>query len=327
MSLSRNIGDRRSEAQALDSLGAVAIQQHEFAEATSYHQQALGMRRTIGDRAGEGISLGNLARVTLEAGDYGRAQKHLTDSLAIYQATGDRWNEIIAWNDLANLYILLGDLPTAQSCLQQGLALGREIGAVVLEAWVLSNLGLVARDRGELETAAEVLTEGLSLAHAHGDRYLGSYFFSYLATVSLITGRLEQAIEQANTALAEREESQRLLTADDLPTLAAAHMALGHLDKAADYARQALTILDECGGVGPEFALRDHFVCYQVLSAAGQEEEAHTALQSAYYLLMARAEKITDPALRQSFLARVQVNREIVEEYAKRVTSPKGADI
>ena len=68
-------------------------------------------------------------------------------------------------------------------------------------------------------------------------------------------------------------------------------------------------------GEGPEFPQRDYFLCYQVLAAAGQAERARAALQSAYDLFMMRADKITDPVLRQSFLERVPINREIVQEY------------
>ena len=35
----------------------------------------------------------------------------------------------------------------------------------------------------------------------------------------------------------------------------------------------------------------------------------------AYNLVMTRAEKITDPYLRQSFLERVVINREVIEAY------------
>jgi hypothetical protein len=56
-------------------------------------------------------------------------------------------------------------------------------------------------------------------------------------------------------------------------------------------------------------------LCYRVLAAAGQGECARAALQSAYELVMARADKITDPDLRQSFLERGGDNRQIVQEY------------
>jgi tetratricopeptide (TPR) repeat protein len=312
--LSLRSGNRRGEAQTLNHLGVTAFYQRDFASALVYHQKALEIRRAIGDRVGEGMSLMNLGQINCDAGDYGQAQEHLSKALAIHQATSNRWEEINVWNDLGTLYLLLGDLPTAQACLQQGLELSREIGDVMGQAYIFSNLGLVARDRGDLATAEKMLSEGLSLAQAQEDQYLTPYFFSYLASVSLLAGRFEQAVERANTALAQRQESQPLLITADLATLAAAHLARGTREEALGYASQALTILDECSGQGPEFPPRDYFLCYQVLSAAGQELEARAALGAAYKLVMARAEKITDAVLRQSFLEKVRVNREIVQE-------------
>jgi tetratricopeptide (TPR) repeat protein len=134
--------------------------------------------------------------------------------------------------------------------------------------------------------------------------------------VSLRAGRLGQAVERAEHALAMRQElGLRLRTADDLATLAATHLVAGNMAQALDYAQQALVILEECGGEGPEFPQRDYFIGYQVLAAAGQEEAAWAALQSAHDLVATRAGKIADPALRRSFLERVPINREIIHEY------------
>ena len=127
---------------------------------------------------------------------------------------------------------------------------------------------------------------------------------------------LEKAVEQAEAALRLHQElGLRLNTTDDLATLAAIHLAAGRVSQASHHAEQALAILQECGGEGPEFPQRDYFICYQVLTAAGQAEAARTALQSAYDLIMTRAGKIANPTLRQSFLERIQVNREVVQAY------------
>jgi tetratricopeptide (TPR) repeat protein len=149
-----------------------------------------------------------------------------------------------------------------------------------------------------------------------------SFFLSYLGTVSLQAGRFEQALEQAGTALTLRQElDMRLNTTDDLTTLAATHLAAGDMVEALAYAEQALTILKECKGEGPEFPQRDYFICHQVLATAGQTERAQAALQSAYDLVITQAQKITDPTLRQSFLENVAINREIVATYGTVIPS------
>lgn len=318
LALSHRSGDRRREAEAYNYLGVTAFYQRNFGDAQRYHQQALSIRQSIGDRAGEGTSLTNLAQVARDAGDYGQAQQYLAAALMLVQATGNRWQEVNVWNDLGIIYQELGDLSTAQTRLERGLRLAQKIGDEAGQAMLYSNLGLVMRDQDDLMAAEQVLRDGLSLVQHEQNKYQRSFFFSYLSTVSLQARRLEQAIEHAQAALTLRQELEmRLNTADDLATLAQAHLLRGDLAQALEYARAALTILDESGGQGPEFPQRDYFIGYQVLAAAGEEAAAQATLQTAYHLVMARAGKITDPALRQSFLEQVTINREILAAYAR----------
>jgi tetratricopeptide (TPR) repeat protein len=171
-----------------------------------------------------------------------------------------------------------------------------------------------------LVTAEKLLTEGLTLAQAQAEKDLESSFFSYLSIISFKATRLSQALEQVQMALTLRKELElHLRIVDDLATLAAIHLRAGHPALALDYTHQALAILEQCKAEGPEFPQRDYFICYQVLAAAGQIELAYAALQAAYRLVIARAEKIVDPALRKSFLEQVAINREIVVEWEKQV--------
>jgi tetratricopeptide (TPR) repeat protein len=195
--------------------------------------------------------------------------------------------------------------------------LSQDIGDEAGQAYMLYNLGLVAQDQADPTTAEELLLKGLALTQKQEDKYMTSAFLSYLGVVNLGAGRVEQAIEKADAALGIRQQADwRLLTCDDLATLAAAYLALNDLPKALDYAQRALAILEECGGEGPEFPQRDYYICYQVLQAVGEMDGARNSLRSAYRLVMAGAEKIADPTLRQSFLENVPINRRILKEYA-----------
>jgi adenylate cyclase len=317
--LSRQSSNRRGEAETLNSLGVTAYYQRDFSKALTYHQQALAIRRAIGDRAGEGTSLFNLAVTIRDQGDYSQAEEYLLAALSIQQAVGNRWEEANIWNDLGVLYQELGGLAQAQQYLQNSLRLNEELGDESGRSYTLGNLGLVMRDLGDLETAEKLLSEGLAIAQKHADQYVASAMFSHLGIVSLLAGQYEPAIECANIALTMRRDLDlRVWTTADLATLALAHLSLNDTAAALDYAQQALEILDECQGEGPEFPHRDYFACYQLLSACGQTEAAYSALHSAYKRIMTRAENITDPALRQSFLENVPINWQIVQE-ARRV--------
>jgi tetratricopeptide (TPR) repeat protein len=200
--------------------------------------------------------------------------------------------------------------------LEQGLRLSREIGDEAGLAFVLCNLGLTQGELGQLAAAKATLQEGLRLAENQADKDLASSFYFYLSRVSLQAGNPQQAIEEAQAALALRQElNLSLRMVDDLATLASAHLTLGQLAEALEYARQTLTILKESDGEGPEFPQRAYFIGYQVLAASGQTQQARPALQAAYDVVMTRAANISDPVQRRSFLEQRAMNREIVAEY------------
>jgi adenylate cyclase len=316
LAMSQRSGNRAAEARALNSIGGTAYYQRNYAEAMGYYRRALDIWRAIGGREGEGVSLLSLAQMNVLVGDYEQAEKFFSMALAIQQAIGNRWEEVNIWNGLGVLYHELGDLAQAQQCGENGLQLSQEIGDEDGQATMLSSLGLIARDRGDLGLAEDLLTESLALAQTLDNKYLISILLSYLSTVHLLAGRFDNAVERANAALAMRRElGLELYTADDLATLAAAHLGLADAAIAVDYAQQSLHILDECGGEGPEFPHRDYFVCYQVFAAAGQTDAAHAALRSAHELVVARADRITDPSWRESFLTHVPANRAIIQEW------------
>ncbi|GIK41630.1 MAG: adenylyl cyclase [Chloroflexota bacterium] len=316
LALSRQTGNRSGEAQAYNDLGVVSLYQRHLAEALSHYHQALEIWETIGDRAGEGMSWHNLAQISRDLGDYDQAQRYLDAALGIFRAVDNRWEEVNVWNSLGILYQELGDLSKAETYLQQGLILARNIGDEAGQAYILVNLGLVVRDQGDLEKAQGLLTTGLTLARIQDDQYLVSSFLNYLSTINLQLGELKQTISQAEESLALRQElKMRFATPDNLAVLAAAYLATDDLTQAVNYAVQTQTILEECGGEGPEFPQQDYFIIYQIFTATGQTERALATLKSAYQLVMARAEKIADQTLRQSFLERVVINRAIITTY------------
>jgi tetratricopeptide (TPR) repeat protein len=313
LEFSRAHSNTEAEAHALSNLGIVADVQRDFVHAITYYDQSLALRQAIGDRAGEGDSLYNTAIVVRQAGDYHSAQQYLRAVLDIYQAVSNRWGGVNAWNESGILYHELGKYNEAQSCLQHALELSREIGDEAGEAYILANLGLVALDAGKPEEAEPALQAGLNLAQAQYDQWLSAIIFHYLSVNNLYLGNHRVTLNYARTALnLRRELDLRPNEADDLAVMAVAHLYATEYEYALDQAKHALAILDECQGEGPEFPQRDYFFCYQVFAANQDVASARHALQAAHQMVMNRAEKITDPALRHSFLENVPINREIV---------------
>lgn len=314
LALNRQLSNRKNEARALNALGVVEYFNRSYDSALAFFQQALDIRRAIGERAGVGGSMLSIAQTLGSMGDHGRAEPMLREAVGIYQQINDRWSEQLIWNELGILYAAVGSYEEAETCLNRGLSISREIGAEPVQAYILCNLGQVLRERYQLREAQRVLSSGLAIAKEQGDTHLQAIYLNDLALVSLAMRHFHRAIDQA-------EESMALFLEIDLPlpttashtTIAQAYLELENLTEARAHVQEALRILDECEGEGPDYPHRDYWHCYQVLRYAGEGAEADRALSEAHRLLLEQAAKISDAAMRRSYLEKIAVHRAIVE--------------
>jgi class 3 adenylate cyclase/tetratricopeptide (TPR) repeat protein len=313
LNISRQLAIRQREARDLLALGHLENFRRNFNHAVDYYQQALEIQQTIGDRAGVATSMLSLAQGIGYLGDHSRAEPLLQEALQIYQAINDRWSTNLVYNELGILYFMVGKLESAKAILLEGLRLSREIGGESNQAYLLCNLGQVLRDQGDLRAAEETLRTGLLLAQNQRDLNLEAIYNSDLAMVCLQAQQYGQAIERAWLSLEQfRSLDLPLSTIANLGTLAQVYWKTGKPDQARTCMLDTLRLLDECQGIGPDFPQRDYWVCSQVALALGEGELAQAALQSAYRLLSTQAERISDPAMRQSYLEQVAFNRAIM---------------
>jgi len=320
LALARQLENRPDEAKTLAALASIAENHRsDYAGALAYNRQALEIRQAIGDRAGEGSSLLALGQTSRRLGHYDQALSLFQQALSMQQALGNQWWQAIAWNEVGIVRMLVGQYPEAQVAMTAALAIVEEIGAAVGKAYIQVNLGQILRDTGDLTGADAALAAGLAFAVQRQDRQLEAICHSDLALVWLARGDYPQAMNEAQQAQTIYTEIGTPYTATaDFTTLALAALSLGRQEEAVGYADRALGLLTECQGDGPDFPHRDYWYCGQVLQAVGRTEEAEMARSAAQRMLREKAEKITDPLLRASFLENVAFNREIGGHVDKR---------
>lgn len=300
-------------ATALTRLGGVAFLRRDFTAARDIWQQALTIRRAIGDREDEGSSLLNIAQVYTSLGDYGAALPLLRQALAIQQAVGNRWWENAVWNALGIVALAVGDYAEARRCITQAealcLAVGDEAGAAIMTF----NLAQVARECGEHTAALAWLARSRQWAQENDDPEFEAQCLTELALTAQTAGRLEDAEQHANDAL-------RLYTAlemqaaqsTDLATLALVQLARGDRCQARATAQKLLEIINTSETHQIEYPQRDLYVAALVAGACAEPDAAATLLHRACELVQARAARISDAALRRSYLENVRVNREVI---------------
>ncbi|MBV7330101.1 tetratricopeptide repeat protein [Chloroflexi bacterium TSY] len=284
-------------------------------KARQCHLQALEIQRAIGYRVGEGASLMRVAQVRIREGDYDKAEKLLKDALRIQEAFNDQWQKAVVWSELGVLYLFIGEWAKTIESLQYCLDLFESLEAQIAKAYVLCNLGQVFREQGEVQRAKMTLQDGIKIARSQKDKNLEALYLSDLAQIEFDIQSYPEAIDYSRKALCLfRKMDLDVLTTSDLTLLSLAYLGMGKHIQAAQSARQALDILNKSNGEEQDYPQRDYFRCYKVFSTLNQSQQARSALQFAYGLLTKKAEKISDLAMRHSFLQNVSFNREILQE-------------
>jgi tetratricopeptide (TPR) repeat protein len=313
--LSQQAGLPAEEATGALALSAIYRAWGDYERAVAWMEQALQLSREIGDWQNEASALSDLGVIAHDRGDYLQADARYRQALEIYRRTGDRWNQALAMGNHGGLFIDLGDYETAGATLTEAAQIFIEIDDRRALSYQYCDLSLIAHAQGDQQTALAYSQQALELATAVGERPGQANALIKLGHAQAGLGRLVEASEAYRQSLAiERELGQLSPAMEALAGLARMALAQKELDQAKIYLQEILDYLEAHTLAGAWEPFRVYLTCYQVLQAA-QDSRARDILQIGYRLLLARADKIGDPAIRRRYLEEVAVHREIVEAY------------
>jgi tetratricopeptide (TPR) repeat protein len=170
LGLARESGDRKWEASARHSLGAVAVRQGEFANAAEHWEAALQVRREIGDRHGEARSLTVLAAVMPEIGRKAEALQTKRDALAIFREVGDRRAQAMLLNNIGVSLQQANLFEQAVEQFREALEIKRERGDLAGEGHPRCNLAQGYAALGRVKEAKAAFREALGAFAESGVR-------------------------------------------------------------------------------------------------------------------------------------------------------------
>jgi len=163
--------------------------------------------------------------------------------------------------------------------------------------------------QGSLDEARAFGLEGRAATRAQNDRRFQGCAEAYLSVTEYLAGNFARAESYAQDAMATWEPVP-LAHPFAVALLARTLVAQGRAAEALSHAREAYAQLEKMGGVDDgEATIR--LALAECLLATGDREAAATAVASATQWLQARADKIDDPAYRESFLTRIPEHRRI----------------
>ncbi len=166
LQLSRQIGERRVMALAINNLGLLAETQGDWADARSLYEQTLSLSRELGDMDGVCMGMINISMTLLAQGiDHtsGKSlEELLAESLSIARELGNKSN-------IAETLFAMGRVARFQNNYAEARKLHTENLTSVKNnkgfiVWNLLRLGELARLENDYVTAHSTLLEALSLA-------------------------------------------------------------------------------------------------------------------------------------------------------------------
>jgi len=236
------------------------------------------------------------------------AQEHELARVA-FELSGDTRAAALASSNLGFTLLELGAHERAEEVLRATLSTARRLGLATIEPLALQNLGLVLARRGLFPEAAALQLDAAERFEARKDPRLAGSSRLHLALAHLAQG----------DAAAARGESEGVLMSSFEPlhvgawaVLSMVNLRNGDLEAALGHARKAMNILERLGSI-EEFELTARLALAEALYAMGEADQAMHALDGARGRIAGQVAKLSDPAMKKSFLERIPEHARVVE--------------
>ncbi len=312
-------GAIQQQANVLIQIGTLHSERGQWEQGLRCFEKAMDISHQIDGKWEQAWALDNIAIIYASAGDYGEALRNSREALALARAIGDKIRERSNLINLGLITALLGDYEQATHLVEEALSISRTIQDQFGEAFALVNLGSFHRVLGQYGAALSHIGTALDLGRRLKNLFLVTDCHYHLAKTFYRCGQpgdsdrvIEHALETIATAEQAGIDHYEVL---GHCWLAMGHLARGEVDQAVAASTRAVEKLEGVGTIeGSEEEV--YFNHFQILQAASRIDAASQALQHARQMVRKKAERISDPALRRSYLEQVRLNRHILRATA-----------
>ncbi|MBW7885834.1 MAG: tetratricopeptide repeat protein, partial [Caldilineaceae bacterium] len=309
------------ELRALSMLGLVLLYMGEHERGVQLSHAALRASRKHDLLLDEARLLTQLGMIYFYQGRYQSAQQYYTYALHTCESVNDRAGSLATIISMGAVAQQLGDYEEARRLYHRALDLGKSIGDRNYEAVTTANLGLIAYHQGNLDQALSYLKQAHTLAISRGQRDVEAFTQTCRGHVYHAQGELGSAAQAYQQAFQLREAlTQKHQLMEPLAGLALVAVDSGDVELAHRYASQMLSVIKSPWYSAAVDFFRVLWACYRALQAA-HDTRAAALLAEAYQRLLARATQLDDENLKQSYLSRVAIHRQIVEEFQRQEIS------
>ncbi len=202
LEISRDIGDRALQAEALSDLGLVYCSWGDYRMAQSYQAQALDLHEDMGNQPGQAEALGKFARLYYHLRNYPTTRRYCDLALALQQKLNLRPGQALSLTYLGHAQAGLGHLEAAATAYDQAAQLCREMGLAGLAMADLAGLACLALAQGQLNLALNRVEPILAWLDTHHHLAgLDDPYQVYLTVYRVLTAAAPGQTDRAQTIL------------------------------------------------------------------------------------------------------------------------------
>lgn len=248
LALARKSGFKKGEAQALNDLGIILIDQNRFQTALDYFSQALEIRQQMGDSAGTASLYNKQGIIYQKQGNHSAALDRQLKALSIYEKLEeDRWISY-SLNNIAIIHYNLGNLPKSLEYHQKALDIRHKIGDAYGIGASLGNMANVHLQRGDTLRALNYIQEAIAyFGQTNYAEALAVQLNNYGA-IMLSSGFPDTALVYLHQALdLRRQLDDKKAIASTLASLGEAYLRKAQFDIAERTLNEALLLAQEAG--------------------------------------------------------------------------------
>jgi ATP/maltotriose-dependent transcriptional regulator MalT len=264
--------------------------------------------------------LGDMGFYYCRVGDSSRALTLMQQGAAAAHCAGNRQKESRLALNIGFVKVQLGQYAEAQAVFESGLALAAAIGDQALQTSHRYNLSYALWYNGDQDGAQRMAEKALQAFRAADTHTIGhacclAYLGIYLVEAGDLAGAAAYLGQSGKMYVHIGAKSYRM----EAQAVEAYCMLLqDRCKQAEELAVEVWAYVREHGTVGMDFPSRVYVCLADVFSEiAAPDVTVREVLETGYGDLIQRAEKISDPDWRRSFLENVIENRTIVARWEK----------
>jgi len=181
--ISKQNGDTKSEANALNTIGLILKRYNNIDSAITYLEMARLAFKSVPDITGEARTVNNIGQIYLAQNDFQKAKEYFNKAVALHEASGSKSGLSRAYVNLVTYYDAIVDLGNAQKYGEKAYDIARENDLYVDEAYALGALGKLFYEHKLYDKSIKYYERAVKIAR---EKQLNDTYFMQKRRISLL---------------------------------------------------------------------------------------------------------------------------------------------